>query len=72
MSLEPGQKLAYSVEEAVEATPWGKTTIYEMMASGELPWRKYKGRRYIMREDLLGVLLRPEIGKDEEASGRAA
>lgn len=56
MPLDPGQKLAYSVEEAVEAWPWGKTKLYELMASGELPWRKRFGRRYIMREDLEALI----------------
>lgn len=53
--LDPGQKLAYSVPEAVEASPWGKTTLYEMMASGELPWRMRFGKRYIMAGDLVAA-----------------
>lgn len=65
--LEAGQKLAYSVPEAVEATPWGKTKLYEMMASGELPWRMRFGKRYIMREDLMRVLLeRPPCVEEED------
>lgn len=68
-SLAP-HKLAYSVEEAVEACPWGKTTLYELMASGRLPWRKQFGRRYILTEDLRALLLAVEPFVDED--GRAA
>lgn len=56
VSLPPCHKLAYSVPEAVEATPWGKTKLYEMMASGEIQWRSRFGRRYIMRSDLVRAL----------------
>lgn len=71
MSLDPTYKLAYSVEEAIEAGPWSKTTLYELMAAGRLQWRKQFGKRYIMRDDFLALLLAAEPGVDEE-SGRAA
>lgn len=66
--LDPEQKLAYSVEEAVQASPWKKTTIYDMMADGRLKWRKQAGKRYIMREDLQALLLAPEPFQDEHAA----
>jgi hypothetical protein len=69
---DPCQKLAYSVEEAVEATPWGKTKLYEMMAAGELPWRVKFGKRFIMREDLMRVLETCPVGVPERSSDRAA
>jgi hypothetical protein len=71
-AMNDSAKLAYSVEEAVEALPWGKTKLYELMASGELPWRSRFGRRYIMREDLLRVLLSQPAGQEERDQGHAA
>jgi excisionase family DNA binding protein len=50
-------KLAYSVKEAVAILPWGKTKVYEMIASGELATRKKYGRRYILHEDLVALIL---------------
>lgn len=64
-------KLAYSVDEAVEAGPWSKSTLYELMAERRLPWRKQFGKRYILREDLQSLLLAAEPFVDED-SGRAA
>lgn len=68
MSLEAAQKLAYSVEEAVEAWPFGRTKLYEAMASRALPWRQKWGRRYIMREDLERFLLASDPFVEEQAA----
>ncbi|RAK52091.1 hypothetical protein [Phenylobacterium deserti] len=62
-------KLAYTVAEVVARTPWKKTKIYEMMASGELPWRSQHGHRYVMHDDLMAALLRAPVGVE---SNRAA
>jgi hypothetical protein len=70
VTLDPGQKLAYSVDEIVEATPWSKSTVYELMASRRLPWRKQFGKRYVMREDLEALLLAAQPFTEED--GRAA
>jgi len=57
MTPPAAAKLAYSVKEAVALLPWGKTKVYEMIASGELPSRKKYGRRYILHEDLVTLIL---------------
>jgi hypothetical protein len=66
----PPAKLAYSVKEAVAILPWGKTKVYELIASGELPSRVKYGHRYILHEDLMALLL--DVEPDREASAANA
>ena len=69
----PADKLAYTIEEAAAAGPWGKSKLYELMAAGTLKSRKQFGRRYIMRDDFMAVLLAVEpTGPDEAESGDRA
>jgi hypothetical protein len=66
-------KLAYTATEAVALLPWGKTKVGEMIASGEIPSRFRYGRRYIMHDDLMKVLLsvEPSIPAADEGSAAA-
>ncbi len=48
-SLEP---LAYSVSEACEVLPFGRTKIYELIKSGVIRSKKVDGRRLIPRREL--------------------
>jgi excisionase family DNA binding protein len=49
MSIEP---MFYGVMDASEATSLGRTKIYELMDSGQLPSVKVGARRLIPREAL--------------------
>jgi len=49
-------KLAYSIPEAVAATSFGKTVLYEDIAAGILPARKRGNRTIILAEDLKAYL----------------
>ena len=51
-------RLSYSVPEAARATGLGKTTLYGLIGSGDLPSSKIAGRRLIATADLLALLKR--------------
>jgi excisionase family DNA binding protein len=57
-------KLAYSIDEAIEAIGLGRTTVFELMASGELESVKVGRRRLIPSEALKDYVqrLRTEQG----------
>lgn len=42
-----------SLEEAVEQTPWSKTTLYRVASSPDSPFRKLGGRWVTTESDLL-------------------
>ena len=44
---EEPERLSYSVAEAAKVTGLGRTTIYGLIGSGELPSRKIGNRRLI-------------------------
>lgn len=44
--------LAYSVAQAIDATPLTRRTIYEAMRSGELAFKKRGRRTFILANDL--------------------
>ncbi len=50
------EKIAYRIDEAVEASGLGRTTIYEEIKSRRLKSVKVAGRRLILREDLEAFL----------------
>jgi excisionase family DNA binding protein len=50
------EKIGYSVDEAVEASGIGRTTLYELMRSGELESIKVGRRRIILAEDIRAYL----------------
>jgi hypothetical protein len=54
------EKLAYTVKEAVDRLPWGKTKVYDLLASGALPSRVQHGHRYVMHDDVMALLLSVE------------
>lgn len=54
--------LAYSVQQAVDATPLSRSALYRAMKSGELPYRKRGKRTYIMHDDLRRLLEEQPIG----------
>lgn len=45
-------KLAYSIPEAVKASSFSKSELYEAMARGELVARKRGSRTFILARDL--------------------
>ena len=45
-------KLAYTIKQACYVSGLGRTSLYEAMATGRLPWTKPAGRRLIWAEDL--------------------
>jgi excisionase family DNA binding protein len=49
-------KLAYSINEACAATGIGRTSLYELIAKGQLKALKAAGRRLILRTDLEAYL----------------
>jgi excisionase family DNA binding protein len=51
-------KLALSVEQAAQACDLGKTTLYQLLASGQLKSRKIGRRRLILFSDLNECLQR--------------
>jgi excisionase family DNA binding protein len=46
------EKLGYSVEEAAETMGIGRTTVYELLGSGELDSIKVGRRRVILADDI--------------------
>ncbi|WP_261992049.1 helix-turn-helix domain-containing protein [Streptomyces sp. MS191] len=61
-------KLSYSVTEAVEATSLGRSTIFELIRSGELESFKFMGRRLIPADALHALINKQRMPQ----SGRAA
>jgi excisionase family DNA binding protein len=45
-------KLAYTVDEATDLSPCGRSSLYEAIAAGELKARKLGRRTLIMADDL--------------------
>jgi len=54
----PITKLAYTIAEAMHATGHGRTTIYELIAAGELDARAAGSRTLITAESLMGYIER--------------
>lgn len=49
-------KLAFSIEEAVQSSSLGQTSIYQAIREGKLIMRKYGSRSVITRDDLVAFL----------------
>lgn len=74
-TLQFPAKLAYTVTEAIEILPWKRTKVRDMVTSGEIPTRLKYGRRYVMHDDLVRVLLSVEPSlpsADEEGAAANA
>ena len=56
---EPPEPLAYSVTDAARVAGLGRSTLYELMANGQLTYVKVKARRLITRQ-ALEALLEPD------------
>jgi excisionase family DNA binding protein len=52
MDTPLGDKIAFRIDEAVRATGLSRSSLYVLIASGELPAIKAGGRRLILRADL--------------------
>jgi excisionase family DNA binding protein len=48
----PSARLAYSVREAAQIANLGRSTLYKLIAQGELRARKAYGRTLILHDDL--------------------
>lgn len=56
-ALCTAERLAFTIDEALKIIPIGRTTMFALIASGELRTIKLRGRRLIPRsalEDLVG------------------
>ena len=51
-------RLSYSIEEVIELTGLGRTTLYQLIGQGELPSCKVGRRRLIRAADLEAFLNR--------------
>lgn len=49
-------KLAYSIKEAVAASPFSRSALYEDIKRGNLPVRKRGKTTFIMKDDLEAYL----------------
>jgi excisionase family DNA binding protein len=49
-------RFAYTIKEAAEKASVSRTTIYELMRSGELAWTVIRRCRRILEADLLALL----------------
>lgn len=58
MNYQPklSQKIAYRIDEAVQVSGLGRTTIYDEIKHRRLKAIKVAGRRLILREDLEAFL----------------
>lgn len=56
MSESACPKLAYSIAEACQVSSLGRSTIYNLIASGKLRARRVGGRRVILADSLRGLL----------------
>lgn len=61
-SEQPIEKLCYRIHEAVAATGIGRSTLYELIRSGELKTRKLGALTLIEREELLALIQRLPTG----------
>ena len=60
-------RLAFSLADAASAIGVGKSTLHELIATGQLPVRKFGRRSLVLREDLedylQGLSVRGEQGE---------
>ena len=56
---EPGERLAYSVEEAAQITGLSRDLLYDQMRTGRLAYLKVGRRRIITRQHLEAFLTQP-------------
>lgn len=63
-------RLAYSPTQAADALSLSRATVYDLIASGQLPARKIGGRCIVTHEDLVKFLA--ELPTRMEANGVAA
>ncbi len=66
-----GERLAYSVADAVAASGIGRTTLFALMSSGELPFVKLGNRTLIRSTDLEGLLHRHLVQPSRPMDKRA-
>jgi excisionase family DNA binding protein len=59
--LEPSEPLAYSVTDAARTAGIGRSTLYDLMAHGELAYVKIGSRRLIRHEELKALLKRFQV-----------
>jgi excisionase family DNA binding protein len=50
------EQLAYRPEQILQRFPIGRTALYELIASGELPSFKIGRARFVTRQDLLDFM----------------
>lgn len=57
------EKLTYTICEAASAAGVGRTKLYELINSGELPLIKIGTRSLIRRSDVIDLLARNTVAK---------
>ena len=55
---ETAHPLAVSILDGSKLTNLGRSTLYELMAGGELPYVQIRGRRILLVDDLTTLLRR--------------
>ena len=55
----PGERLAYSVDEAAQITGLSRDLLYDQMRTGKLAYLKVGRRRIITRQHLEAFLTQP-------------
>ncbi len=54
--VDRSEKLAYTVVEAASALGVGRSTLFDMIRTGELQARKLRGRTVVTRAELVRIL----------------
>jgi len=52
MTGTPVEKFGLTIDEVVEASPFGKTKVYELISSGQLRAHKAGRRTFVLPDDL--------------------
>jgi excisionase family DNA binding protein len=56
ITLRLDDRLAYPIDEAARIIGLSRATIYRSMADVTLAWTQVRGRRLVLRDDLLALL----------------
>ncbi len=63
--MTPNTPLANSIDELADEGPFGRSKLYQLIQSGDLPARKCGKRTIILRDDFISMLRSlPEYGPE--------
>jgi len=63
MSKGPSEALLLSVTQAAQALAIGRSTMYELLASGEIAYVRIRSHRYVRRATLEAFIEKREVRK---------